>query len=226
MENLGLRIRDERRKRKLTLEVLSQKTELSKSFLSQIERGLAQPSISSLKRVAREFGMSVVDLFPSESGLENNVGSLPPVKKNGQSYIAEVQVVRANRRKSLTLPGSYVSYDLLTPDLDRQVEVMSMRINPGEHSRREIRVRLERALGSEGGRKGLPVSSGRQHLLPGPFSPLLAGSGGRFDRGPLGFDAAEILMVSQNSICGVARLASGGFYQAIFPRAFKGLPKT
>lgn len=142
MENLGSRIRDERRRRKLTLEILSQKTELSKSFLSQIERGLAQPSISSLKRIAREFGMSVVDLFPSESGLENRVGEIPPLKKNGSSYIEDVQVVRANRRKRLTLPGSSVSYDLLTPDLDRQVEVMFMRINPGEHSGDEPMVDL------------------------------------------------------------------------------------
>jgi transcriptional regulator with XRE-family HTH domain len=142
MENLGSRIRDERRKRKLTLEVLSQKTELSKSFLSQIERCLAQPSISSLKRIAREFGMSVVDLFSSESGPEDQAGNIPPLKKNGHSYIEEVQVVRANRRKRLTLPGSSVSYDLLTPDLDRQVEVMFMRINPGEHSGDEPMVDL------------------------------------------------------------------------------------
>jgi len=142
MENLGSRIRDERRKRKLTLEILSQKTELSKSFLSQIERGLAQPSISSLKRIAREFGMSVVDLFPTESGMENQIGNLPPVKKNGQTFVEEVLVVRANRRKRLTLPGSFVSYDLLTPDLNRQVEVMFMKISPGEHSGEEPMIDL------------------------------------------------------------------------------------
>ena len=142
MENLGSRIRDERRKRKLTLEVLSQKTELSKSFLSQIERGLAQPSISSLKRIVREFGMSVVDLFTSEPASEDQGGAVPSPKKNGHSYVEEVQVVRANRRKRLTLPGSYVSYDLLTPDLNRQVEVMFMRINPGEHSGEEPMVDL------------------------------------------------------------------------------------
>ena len=134
MENLGSRIRDERRKRKFTLEVLSQKTELSRSFLSQIERSLAQPSISSLKKIAREFGMSVVGLFPSEVGLENHVGDIPSIKKDGPTYAEDVQAVRATRRKRLTLPGSYVSYDLLTPDLNRQVEVMSMRINPGDHS--------------------------------------------------------------------------------------------
>jgi transcriptional regulator with XRE-family HTH domain len=63
MENLGERIRDERRRRRLTLEKLSQKTGLSKSFLSQVERGLAQPSVSSLKKIAFQFGISVVNLF-------------------------------------------------------------------------------------------------------------------------------------------------------------------
>jgi transcriptional regulator with XRE-family HTH domain len=134
MENLGSRIRDERRKRKLTLEVLSQKTELSKSFLSQVERGLAQPSISSLKRIAREFGVSVVELFRAEGNSDNHLGIIPPALRNGPHYVEDVQVVRANRRKRLTLPGSSVSYDLLTPDLNRQVEVMFMRINPGDHS--------------------------------------------------------------------------------------------
>ena len=51
-------------------------------------------------------------------------------------------MVRASRRKRLTLPGSYVSYDLLTPDLNRQLEVMFMRINPGEHSGEEPMVDL------------------------------------------------------------------------------------
>ena len=134
MEELGERIRDERRKRNLTLEQLSQKTELSKSFLSQVERGVAQPSVSSLKRIAREFGMSVVQLFSSETSPQSHLGSIPTIAKNGATYVEDFQVVRANRRKSLTLPGSKVSYDLLTPDLNRHLEVMYMRIQPGEHS--------------------------------------------------------------------------------------------
>jgi transcriptional regulator with XRE-family HTH domain len=49
MKNLGGTIRDKRGKRKPTLERLSEKTNLPKSFLSQVERVLTQPSISSLK---------------------------------------------------------------------------------------------------------------------------------------------------------------------------------
>ncbi|MGD0623293.1 MAG: XRE family transcriptional regulator [Thermodesulfobacteriota bacterium] len=142
MENLGERIREERRRGKLTLEKLSQKTGLSKSFLSQVERGLAQPSVSSLKKIARELGISVVDLFAGETDQQNRFGFPPTVSKNGPKYAEDFQVVRTNRRKSLTLPGSKVSYDLLTPDLNRQLEVMYMRIDPGEQSGEEPMVDL------------------------------------------------------------------------------------
>ncbi len=142
MENLGERIREERRRGKLTLEKLSQKIGLSKSFLSQVERSLAQPSVSSLKKIARELGISVVDLFAGEPDQQNRFGFPPTVSKNGPKYTEDFQVVRANRRKSLTLPGSKVSYDLLTPDLNRQLEVMYMRIDPGEQSGEEPMVDL------------------------------------------------------------------------------------
>ena len=66
MENLGDTIRDERRKRKLTLERLSEKTNLSKSFLSQVEGGLTRPSIGSPKKIAQEFAIDVADLFSQE----------------------------------------------------------------------------------------------------------------------------------------------------------------
>ena len=142
MDNLGERIRDERRKRNLTLEQLSQKTELSKSFLSQVERGVAQPSVSSLKKIAQEFGMSVVQLFSNGTNPQNRFGATPAFPKNGSTYVEGFQVVRANRRKTMTLPGSKVSYDLLTPDLNRQLEVVYMRIDPEEHSGEEPMVDL------------------------------------------------------------------------------------
>ena len=137
METLGQGIREERRKRNLTLEQVSQKTNLSKIFLSQIERGLACPSVSSLKKIAHHFGISVVNLFMNGTNNQNSLGYLPPIENNGGNGIPcaqDVKVVRANRRKSLTLPGSKVSYDLLTPDLNRLLEVMHLRVSPSESS--------------------------------------------------------------------------------------------
>lgn len=140
MENLGEKIRDERRIRKLTLEELSQKTGLSKSFLSQVERGLAQPSVSSLKKIAQQFGISVVSLFANEPmppSASKGRPSLEGAKTNPVSYVEEVKVVRRVRRKTLSLPGSKVSYDLITPDLNRQIEILFLRLSPGESSGNE-----------------------------------------------------------------------------------------
>ena len=67
-------IRAERLKRRLTLEQFAERTGLSKSFLSQIERGLAQPSVSSLKKIASQFGISVVQLFEENSTIRNSLG--------------------------------------------------------------------------------------------------------------------------------------------------------
>jgi transcriptional regulator with XRE-family HTH domain len=138
--DLGKRIRAERLKRQLTLEKFSNKTGLSKSFLSQIERGNTEPSITSLKKIAAEFGYSVVNLFPNGSETESNWGypesiTARPVTKT--VYRNEVSVVRADMRKRLALPGSNVVYDLLTPDMRRQLEVMYMKVKAGANSGNE-----------------------------------------------------------------------------------------
>jgi transcriptional regulator with XRE-family HTH domain len=51
-ERLGRTIRETRHRRKLTLVRLAERTGLSHSFLSQVERGVAQPSMRSLHKIA------------------------------------------------------------------------------------------------------------------------------------------------------------------------------
>jgi transcriptional regulator with XRE-family HTH domain len=53
---LGKSIRALRLQHRLTLVQLAIKTDLSHPFLSQLERGLARPSMSSLHRIARALG--------------------------------------------------------------------------------------------------------------------------------------------------------------------------
>ena len=137
LDKLGNRIRTERLRRELTLDQLSRKAGLSKSFLSQIERGLTQPSITSLNKIATQFGWSVVNLFSngqnSYSRWKYNT-SVEDHAKNRTAYVTDVIAVRADKRKRLVLPGSNVVYDLLTPDMNRKLEVMHMRVKPGENS--------------------------------------------------------------------------------------------
>jgi transcriptional regulator with XRE-family HTH domain len=52
MSGLGTHVRAERLRQKLTLAQLAQGADLSASALSQIERGLTDPSIGSLRRIA------------------------------------------------------------------------------------------------------------------------------------------------------------------------------
>ena len=56
VQRLGARIRDLRKARAMTIVELATAAELSHPFISQIERGLARPSMSSLFRIARTLG--------------------------------------------------------------------------------------------------------------------------------------------------------------------------
>jgi transcriptional regulator with XRE-family HTH domain len=62
---IGARVRSLRQERGWTLKELGQEAELSHPFLSQLERGLARPSVSSVERIARAFGVPVGLLWSS-----------------------------------------------------------------------------------------------------------------------------------------------------------------
>lgn len=65
---LGPRVRALRTQRGLTLVQLAALAELSHPFLSQLERGLARPSMASLEKIASALGTSVVELLADERG--------------------------------------------------------------------------------------------------------------------------------------------------------------
>ena len=120
LSELGGKIRAERHKRRLTLEALSERTGLSKSLISQVERGHTEPSITTLKKISAAFGFSVVKLFANNDNGNKGAGweyqDAPSIQNEIKAkYIEEVEVVRSHRRKRFALPGSNVIYDLLTP---------------------------------------------------------------------------------------------------------------
>lgn len=61
--DVGDRLRAIRRLRRATLKSVAGRAELSESFLSQVERGRANASVASLKRIAAALGVNVADLF-------------------------------------------------------------------------------------------------------------------------------------------------------------------
>jgi transcriptional regulator with XRE-family HTH domain len=68
--NFSERLRDLRTKHGLSLETLAQKTDLSKGFLSLVERGLKAPSISTLLRLSETYNVSVGDLLDERLPLD------------------------------------------------------------------------------------------------------------------------------------------------------------
>jgi transcriptional regulator with XRE-family HTH domain len=61
--DVGERLRTIRTLRRATLKSVAERAELSESFLSQVERGRANASVGSLKRIAAALGVNVADLF-------------------------------------------------------------------------------------------------------------------------------------------------------------------
>lgn len=76
--DLGERLRAIRTLRRVTLKTVADRADLSESFLSQVERGRANASVASLKRIAAALGVNVADLFEP-----NGKPSRPRVLRRG-----------------------------------------------------------------------------------------------------------------------------------------------
>ncbi|MCH4208263.1 MAG: XRE family transcriptional regulator [Solobacterium sp.] len=65
--DIGKRIKQLRLRNNLTLEELASRTELTKGFLSQLERNLTSPSIQTLEDIVEALGTSMTKFFAEDS---------------------------------------------------------------------------------------------------------------------------------------------------------------
>jgi transcriptional regulator with XRE-family HTH domain len=158
--SLGERIRRQRKESGLVLSELAEKCDISPSFLSQIERDQASPSISTLHNIAGAFGVPLAHFF-TESG------KLPEGEKESKQTEEEVFVVRSTHRKILIYPGSGIKNELLCPDLNHAIQMMWVVIPPGTETGPE-------GLVHEGEECGLILQGtveiwvGEDHFILGP----------------------------------------------------------
>lgn len=108
---LGERIRAKRKERGKSLSELSQLTGLTASFLSQVERDVTEPSITSLRKIAKALDVPIFYFLLDAEEFS--------------------PVVRSEDRKVLKFPQSHLTFELLTPDLSRQMELMMATLEPG-----------------------------------------------------------------------------------------------
>lgn len=111
------------------MQQLANMTDLSRTYISQIEAGTANPSVGTLKKVADALGVPIGALF---TGLADE-----PEPAAGRSSLpatvqSDVRVVRKDARKALYWPGRPWKTYLLTPDLQRKLEVLLNELMPGD----------------------------------------------------------------------------------------------
>lgn len=97
----------------MSLQDLAARTALTPSFLSQVERDMAEPSITSLRKIAEALEVPIFYF------LLDNASHSP--------------VVRRNERRVLELSQSGVTYELLSPPdfAGRSMEMVITRMSPG-----------------------------------------------------------------------------------------------
>ena len=93
---IGRNIRALRKRQDLTLVVLAQRADLSHSFLSQLERGLARPSMQSLHRIAQALGISQPALMSMDA---ESIDAAEPSTSSGLSLVTAAEAA------ALELPG-------------------------------------------------------------------------------------------------------------------------
>lgn len=64
--DIGKKLKELRKQNDLTLDDLASRSELTKGFLSQVERGLTMPSIPTLEDILEALGSSLSDFFHEE----------------------------------------------------------------------------------------------------------------------------------------------------------------
>jgi transcriptional regulator with XRE-family HTH domain len=128
---LGEKLREVRKAKGLSLQQVADLANLSKGFVSQVESGTTNPSIASLKRIANVLGTPLGGLFGPEP---NGEESAPVTPQAPPLDSGDVRIVRRSRRKMLAWPGAEMKTYLLTPDLQRKLEVSLNVYEPGGHS--------------------------------------------------------------------------------------------
>ena len=108
--DLGPRLRALRRSNRLTLRQLADRAAITESFLSQVERGVASPSIATVQRIARALGLSIAELFT-----ERPTSSL----------------VRRSERNRISYPGLRAVDEFLTSAPNGRLQVILSTIEPG-----------------------------------------------------------------------------------------------
>jgi len=128
IENLGQKLREARQAQNLTLREVARRTGLTASLISQVERGLANPSVSSLYKMADVLNLSMDYFFETAGRTEAPLSiSVAPAASEASP------IMRAVDRHIVNIAGG-VQWQRLTPEHDQTIEFIEVRYDVGSSS--------------------------------------------------------------------------------------------
>lgn len=146
---LGERVSQYRQAQSMTLEQLAAASGVSRSMLSQIERGRANPTLAVTQRIAHTFGISIGELV-DDPGAGNTI-----------------DVVRGDDPGTLFRADRECELRTLSPlQLEKNIEFYAVRLQPG--------AALRSAAHFEGTREMFSVARGRARVSAGSSDIALA----------------------------------------------------
>lgn len=108
---LGERIARERALRALTIEDLAHRSGISTGLMSQLERGIGNPSLGTMLGIARALGLPVGAFFDNDASVDDIL-------------------VRPRTRKRLVLKDRGLTYEMLVPDLRGSISMLRIELPP------------------------------------------------------------------------------------------------
>lgn len=112
---MSIRLKLLRKKLGVTLEVLAEKSGMTKSYLSKVERGLNTPSIAAALKLARALNVNVEELFSEDSARLDNYS-----------------LVRSDQRQLLSGTGQSPGYAVLAHQVSERNLLPFMMFPPFE----------------------------------------------------------------------------------------------
>lgn len=168
-QNLGSRLRAARESRRISLREMARRIGVSPSFVSQVERGKANPSVVTLYAFVSELGASLDELMgdstieaSQQAPQETSTPLEPGLAWDPQTTTwprVGIPVQRSNNRSRIVMSG--VVWERLTPEDDSFVDFLQVEYAPGSSSCRDD------DMMRHGGREYGTILSGRINVQVG-----------------------------------------------------------
>ncbi|MEG0069158.1 MAG: helix-turn-helix domain-containing protein [Cetobacterium sp.] len=155
--NLGLKIKKFRIEKNLNLKELSEMIGSTSALLGQIEKGITNPSINTLKNIALALEIPLYKFFLGEDSKKSSI-------------------VRANERKIIKTPKEIgISYELLSPEPQTNIEFMLLTLEQNSKS-------SDKEIGHEGEEVAFILEGEVNLNLEGEIVTLYKGDSIKIDR--------------------------------------------